>query len=146
LFNAIKIPKFLQNDEEFLEVLFKKFKFIKEIEINFCINDYIIEALIKNCHILERLILRGEIKENKFIELIERCGYKLKFIDIRKLVNEKEENISLSCLSPNLKTILRKENTFLAEIINFLNHFPKLEEISVTNVYFLSNFDSFADL
>jgi len=139
LFNAIKIPKALQNDEQFLEVLFKKFKFIKEIEINFCINDNIIEALIKNCHFLERLILRGEIKENKLIEFIERCGDRLKFIT--KLVNEKEDKISLSCVSPNLKTILCEENTFFAE-----NHFPKLEEISVTNVYFLNNFDSFADL
>jgi hypothetical protein len=43
-----KIPKVLQNNEVFIE-LFKKFKFIKEIEINLCINDEMIKAWIKNC-------------------------------------------------------------------------------------------------
>ena len=67
MFNAIEIPKVLQNDEVFIGLLFKKFKFIKEIEINFCINDQIIEALIKKCLFLERP--KRVINENKFIEL-----------------------------------------------------------------------------
>jgi hypothetical protein len=94
MFNAIEIPKVLQNDEVFIGLLFKKFKFIKEIEINFCINDQIIEALIKNCLFLERLTLRGEINENKLIELIANYCERLKFIDIKDLFDEQNDRVS----------------------------------------------------
>jgi hypothetical protein len=111
MFNAIEIPKALQNDEVFIRLLFKKFKFIEEIEINFCINDEIIEALIKNCLILERLILRGEINGSKFIELIENYCERLKY-----------------------QSFGFRNNLHKIEFINFLseNHFPKLEVGTLT--------------
>jgi hypothetical protein len=120
MFNEIEIPEALQNDEVFIGLLFKKFKFTKEIEINFCISDAIIEALIKTSLFLERLILKGITNENKFIELIENYCERLTYIDIRDLFFK--ENDSVSGFRNDLHKI---------ELINFLseNYFPTLEEI-----------------
>ncbi len=118
MFNAIEIPKVLQNDEAFIGLLFKKFKFIKEIEINFCINDQIIEALIKKCLFLETL--KRVINENKLIELIEYYCETLKLIDIKDSFNEENDRVSRF-----------RNNLHKIEFIYFLgeNYFPKLEQI-----------------
>jgi hypothetical protein len=74
--------------------------FIKEIEIFNHINDHIIEALIRNCQYLEKVTLKGAINEIRFIELIEKCGGRFKFIDTRGLVGQEIGYISI--LSSNL--------------------------------------------
>jgi hypothetical protein len=118
MFNAIEILKVLQNDEVFIGLLLKNFKFIKEIEINFCINDQIIEALIKKCLFLETL--KRVINENKSIELIEYYCETFKFIDIKDLFNEENDRVSRF-----------RNNLHKIEFIYFLgeNYFPKLEQI-----------------
>jgi hypothetical protein len=95
-----KIPETLKYYEYFLEVFIKKFMFIKEIEIFNHINDHIIEALIRNCQYLEKVTLKGAINEIRFIELIEKCGGRFKFIDTRGLVGQEIGYISI--LSSNL--------------------------------------------
>jgi hypothetical protein len=43
---------------------------------------------------LERLTLRGEINENKLIELIANYCERLKFIDIEDLFDEQNDRVS----------------------------------------------------
>jgi hypothetical protein len=110
MFNEIEIPEALQNDEVFIG-LFKKFKFTKEIEINFCISDAIIEALIKTFLFLERLILREITNENKFIKLIENYCERLKYVDIRDLFFKENDSVSDFFITlPDDKFIVKEEN------------------------------------
>jgi hypothetical protein len=96
MFNAIEIPKALQNDEVFIGLLFKKFKFIKEIEINFCINDEIIEAHYNSKLKLILWLQNSNLKTNAELTQISR------------FVNLEELNLTIDWFETN-EIMLDKE-------------------------------------
>jgi hypothetical protein len=135
--NTIHLKNSNENETQF-KALFKKFKFIKEIEIkeeNYsCIKDFFIKSLVERQKYLEKVLFIGEIDRNVFIEFAKNCGQKLKYFDLilsfwdnnYRLFNE-EELIQVLQNSPNLRTIVMDFDRLESLHKQYL---PKLEEIT----------------
>jgi hypothetical protein len=91
-----------------IECLGKKLKFIKSLEINFEIDDQLLDIISQNCKNLSKIQIFGFLNEEICETLGQKCGQKLKFIDIHGI--GKPEFVTLLKSTPNLKAIKIYDN------------------------------------
>ena len=80
------------NNNNVFNSLFKKFKFINELNINFDINDEVLEIITKNCIHLKKVVLNGDFSEELLTDFGLKFGKSLEFININAFNNKSTEN------------------------------------------------------
>jgi hypothetical protein len=129
--DAIQISHvfWLRNKLSIIESLTKKFISVISLEINFEIDNQLLQIINKNCANLGKIKIMGFLEEDIF-GVFDQIGQNLEFVDIYGIENS--ETISLLQSTPNLSAI-EIYNNFNAVVEHYLLNLKniKVNEISI---------------
>jgi hypothetical protein len=128
-----------KNKVSIIKCLGEKLKFIKSLEINFEIDDQLLDIISQKCKSLSKIQIFGFFNEEVCKTLGQKCGQKLKFIDIYGI--GKPESVTLLKSTHNLKAIEIYNNFDAVTELSLL----KLEQI-IINDFSSEWFEKFANL
>jgi hypothetical protein len=137
---TLKTPKNEKKYDLMFKTLFKKLKFLTDIECHHFFNSSTINSIINNCLFVEKIAFNGNINENLLLKLSQTFGKRLISFDLSGVFNKKFDDIFT--FTPNLKEI--KLNKNLDQLIKTV--LTKLEMISFPKNVDLVELKTFTDI